>query len=272
MSRATRPRMPHTSALVIIIASILVPAAALAQVKVDVDVNVHVASPPIIVAEPPVVVVEPPPPAPEPYLEPPPPPPPYVEPAQVIAHRPSRERTHSVLARHRWEAELAAELAPSVEMDGVSGAEQIGLRLSFGRQIGPLRLSLEYGVSQFDSQRSVVGANGWLEYEQRNGELTRVGAAARYRVSAGMASAPHLTVGFYGEVGIGRQTIVWEAGDESARTDAALGFGVEMAGGRDRMGGIDFGVRFHASRKPENPVDRTHDLTAVLQLGILIGS
>jgi len=255
--------MPRSTAL-LVVGSLLVPGVALAEVRVDVDVNVTIVEPS---GEP----------APEPYVEPTVEPhiEPTIEPSPAFTRGVSLGREHSVLTRSRWEAELSLEGAPmhGFAMGDVRGS-LVGLRASVGRQIGPLRLSLEYGVAKFSARHDLYTSDGWWDgWVDLGGEVSRVGAAVRYRVSAGTERAPHTSLGFYAELGLGRQTIAWTGGGEHTRSDAAFGLGFEIAGGsHHRMGGFDLGVRLIASPKPDTSMDRTHDLSALLQLGVLLGS
>lgn len=237
--------------LLVPVFAMLVPAVAAAEVRVDVDVKVDVA------VDAPVhpVVVEP----------------PYVEPVLV---EPAPPRRRGLFRGNRWEASLGIEGGRFAIDDIVGG--QFGVRGALGRQFGPLRIALEGSLGKFSATRDLYDANGWWNgWEDVGGEVRRVGVTARYRGSFNYQPTAPGAAGFAGagfiEVGLGRQTIAWNGGGEVERTDYALGAGLEFAGGRRRMGGMELGVRLIASPRMD-PADRTHDLGVLATLGAIIGS
>jgi hypothetical protein len=211
------------------------------DVAVDVDVAVH-GAPGQVVARP--------------APEPPPPPAPR-------------------LGGGRWEVTLAGQLG-RFAIDDVAGP-QFGLQASLGRQLGPLRLAVDYGIAKFSAHRDLYDAGGWWDgWEDVGGEVRRIGASVRGRVGGDVESLDgktHATLAGYLELGAGRQTILWSGGGEQTRRDVSLGLGLEIVGGRTHVGGFDLGVRFLASPKTgQMSEDRTHDLGVLVHLGAMLGS
>jgi hypothetical protein len=242
----------------LVLATLLVPSVAAAnatQVAVDVHVNVNVETHP----------------GPAPEL--------------VAAPQPPPVPTRPLLTGGRLEGGVALEGGRFAIADIEGG--QIGVRGSIGYQLGALRLGIEGSLAKFAGSRDLYTADGWWSgWEDHGGEVRRIGATLRYRVVAETELAPGGPAGViagYLEAGAGRQRIAWSGGGESARPDYLFGFGLELAGGRHRMGGVDLGVRFVASPAPDRGVactgacmlatpDRTHDLGVLAQLGVIFGS
>ena len=208
-------------------------------VRVDVDVDVHVET----TATEPVVLVE----------EPAPPPPPR----------------HSSLRGHRWEAGVLFE-GGTFELAGATGG-QYGVRALVGRQIGALRLAVDYGMSSWSAQLHTYDAMGWWSgTHDFGGQVQRAGITARLRgvMTVDDPGCP-CDLGLYVEGGAGRSWITTHGSSTVAeRTDYLLGLGFEIAGGRQAFGGSDMGVRFIAS---PSMVDATLDIGIVGYLGATFG-
>jgi hypothetical protein len=237
--------MQRGPAMRLAIALVLIPSLAAAEtaVNVDVKVDVTVDNPQ---PDPVLVVVRPPPPRPR-------------------------------LRGHRWEGAVLLEGGRFAAGD-ISGG-QFGVRGMLARQLGPLRIAIEGSLAKFSASQDVYTSDGWWAgWEDFGGEVRRVGASLRYRASMdthGGLYSPSASVGGYLEVGLGRQTIAWSGGvsgaTEDVREDYLIGAGLEVAGGRRRMGGMDLGVRLLASPRMDLK-DRTHDLGVLVNLGVILGS
>jgi hypothetical protein len=212
-------------------------------VDVNVDVRVDVARPEVIVAEPELPVSAP----------------PVVRPA--------------LLDGSRWEAGVVAT-GGSFALGDLGGG-QAGVRAFAGRQLGILRVAVEYGVAKFWASRDVYDAAGWWTgWEDEAGELRRLGATARLRGVFDDPMYPNLGLAFYLEAGAGKQWLIRagqrESQREIERRDYVLGVGLEVVGGDHRMGGMDLGVRLVAAPALD-PMDPTHDLAVIGHLGGTFG-
>jgi hypothetical protein len=236
-----------------VLATILVavgPTAAADTVDVNVDVNVDVTTTPTepMIVEP--VIVEPGPP---------------------------------LLRGHRLEGSVMVEGGAMPAIGDLHGG-MFGARASLGMQLGRLRLSGEYGFASYWASRDLYTDDGWwMGWEDVGGQVHRFGAVARLRGSVGVDPTSGASVGGYVEGGVGRQRILWNGGGELERNDIVLGLGFEIAGGRQRFGGFDLGVRVLAVPKASGTVpgcaatctraseDRTLDLGIVVGLGAVFG-
>ena len=139
------------------------------------------------------------------------------------------ETAPSPLMRPHWEAEVAMVLPLELAHDP-------GVHVAVGRQIGGFRLAAEY--TRGDA--SIDRPSGFTVMTD-SGLSQRLGIAARYRVGMG---APPIGFGAYLEGGLGRDEVTWSRGDSTVARDLMLGLGVEMAGGDERLFGLDVGARF----------------------------
>jgi hypothetical protein len=176
----------------------------------------------------------------------------------------------NALGGHRWEGELSFDASPmgGFHADGLDGGSG-GVGVTLARQLGPLRLGLEYGFSKFSAQRDLYTADGWWDgWEDVGGEMQRYGAIVRLRAASSLDAPFSPTGGAYVELGVGREQLRYDGGGARSRDDLAAGLGLEgvMVGHR-HMGGMDFGVRFLATDAP----DGTHDVAVLMHLGALFG-
>lgn len=227
------------------------------DVGVDVNVNVHARIPAVVA--PVVAAVE----APE-------------ESSRADAQlAPTSPR---ILTGSRWEGGILLELG-RFGINHVGGLH-VGLRGHVGRQLGPLRVGVEGTFAKFS------GTDARRSWEDFGGELQRVGLGLRYRAAAENSETAFAVAGYI-DVGVGRQRILWNGGGEPlTRSDLMIGFGYEIAGGRDRFGGMDMGVRFMATPTVDPgtpgcldvcaaaamPGDQTRDLSVMFVWGALFGS
>jgi hypothetical protein len=227
-------------------------------VDVDIDVDVDVRTDPVVVE--PTVVVAPAVVVTEPTV--------VVRESTVVAGLPPPPRR--LLEGHRWEAQIA--------FDGMAFAagdlegEVVGLSLGFARQLGWLRLGLEYTAAKVYATRDLYTADGWWDgWEDVNGEMQRFGITGRFRAAIDATvhdpSAPGAAAGVFAEAGVGAQQFRWEIGGRDSRNDVMLGAGVEIAFGGRRMGGMDFGGRMLIT----DGKNGTRDLAGVIHVGLLIG-
>lgn len=170
-------------------------------------------------------------------------------------------------ADHAWEVGVFVE-GGRIAFGDVSGG-QVGLRGEVARQFGSLRLGAEYSLAKIFADHE-IDEDGWglLDRVDVGGEVARAGLTARVR---GVIPDPHVMqhhtfVAGYLEAGLGYQRIVLDDGAVFERPDVSLGLGVEIAGGRDRFGGMDLGVRatIAPSTLPDVP---THDIGVLGYLG-----
>lgn len=169
---------------------------------------------------------------------------------------------HPRLRGSHWEA--AAFLEGGRISLGDAAGGQAGLRGEVARQFGALRIAVEGSVAKFMAQRDLYDSAGWWDgWEDVGGEVSRVGVTARLR-AGGFGST--VEGGFYVEGGIGQQYIAWDDGRSGTRRDFILGGGMELAGGGERMGGVDFHVRAIVAPSLETAVE-THDVGVLVGLG-----
>lgn len=169
---------------------------------------------------------------------------------------------HPHLRGSHWEIGAFLE-GGRIAADDVAGG-QVGVRGELARQFGALRLGVEGSVAKFLAHRDLYdGPSLWAGWEDVSGEVSRIGATARLR-AGGFGEA--LDGGFYIEGGIGQQYLAWDSGGTATRRDFMLGGGVELAGGRERMGGFDFNVRALVAPSMVETV-QTHDLGILVGLG-----
>lgn len=148
------------------------------------------------------------------------------------------------LVAPHWEVAVGMLLPFELSSDGPTLAVQAG------RQIGPLRLAVDYARYERPFPQA-----GICPYE-----ASRLGLSARYRVSLGMGVA---AFGAYVEGGLGRE--VARHHDMTATSPSVLvGAGVEAMFGERRSIGFDVGYRMHIDTATQASV-------SLLQLGMLLG-
>jgi len=222
--------------------------------------SVHVPMPvPVVVVPPPppsVVVVGPPPPSPvvvteqvvveagpQVVVEAAPPSDTYV--ATTWSGGGGPGRGVDPLATSHWEASVAMLVATDF------GADEPSIGASIGRQLGALRVSLDY----MRYERDLDLPTGCRV------PASRIGLTARYRVSMDLDGAG---LGLYVEAGAGREARTHELRMTEAVPTALVGAGLEFLMGEDRSAGFDVGIR--------GIVDGEDRLAGLVQVGVLLGS
>ncbi len=169
--------------------------------------------------------------------------------------------TSTPLTRDHWELGLAMLLPAELDQD-------VGAQAVLARQVGPLRLGLEYAMVGRCAERMLYDKDtGAVEVAKVDAQVHRIGVGARYRVGLGTSS---VGTGVYLEGGVGRQQHRFERGPALTRDDVALGFGFEMLGGGAQLVGFDLGGRFTLARGATD--DAPVESTATVVLGLLLGS
>lgn len=172
-----------------------------------------------------------------------------------------------LLRGSRWEVGAFLE-GGRFEADYAVGG-QFGARGELARQFGSLRLGIEGSIAKFGGERTPPGVD-WWDTEDGGGEISRVGITARLRSVHRLAPEPDIPSGadgaFYIEGGVGQQYIAWNSGGSDERHDFMFGLGLEFAGGRHRMGGMDLNVRAVVAPSLDSSVE-THDVSIIGGLG-----
>jgi hypothetical protein len=243
--RAPRFAM-RLAALAILVSPSLAFAETDVSVNVDVDVKVRTTQPVVIPPPPPLVVVAP---------------------VDVNAAPGSGRSGGHVLRGSRWELGMFLEGGRFSADHTVGG--QLGARGELARQFGRLRIGIEGSIAKFSGERMPPGTD-WWDAEEIGGETSRVGVTVRLRAAGTLSPAPDFPNGmdgaFYVEGGAGKQFIAWNDGGTDERHDFMLGLGLEMAGGKRRMGGFDLNVRAVIAPSLDSSVE-THDVSIIAGLG-----
>lgn len=178
----------------------------------------------------------------------------------VDAPRPAGLEERSPLTRGHWELGLAMLLPID---HGDPGAHAV-----LGRQLGPVRLGLEYSLGSACADQTYVDkATGAIMTEAADAQLHRIGAAARYRVGVGMDD---VGAGLYLEAGVGRQQLRFDRGPAAVRDDVLIGIGMDVLGGGRQLVGLDIGGRFTLASGSSDAAPA--EVTAALVVGLLLGT
>ena len=177
-----------------------------------------------------------------------------------------------------WEASVGVQGAISMDIGPIEAHEPAGLQITAGRQLGSFRLAGDFSLLSF---------SGCIGPEDVEGQIHRLGASARYRLSMTgdqdvFGGPAFMGASVYVGGGLGRQSIRYVGGGHSARTDAMLELGMEIAGGLKHIAGIDVGVRVLGAGRPPIPVevphgsmefveDHTTDIAVFGTMSILLG-
>lgn len=149
----------------------------------------------------------------------------------------------ALVAPH-WEASVGFALA-------TEGFADPSITASIGRQVGPVRLGLDYMRYERDLGMALVCPV----------PASRIGLTARYRVSMPIGLGG---MGVYTEAGIGRETRTFKDDTRESAATGMLGFGMEVLVGGAKSAGFDIGMRF--------VVDEEDRVAGLVQVGLLLAS
>lgn len=147
------------------------------------------------------------------------------------------------LVAPHWELSIGMLLPMELSGDGPT------LAVAAGRQIGPVRLAVDYSRYVRASEVYVCPY-----------EASRLGLSARYRVSLGFDVG---AIGAYVEGGLGREVARHEMATEIAPS-VLVGVGLEGLFGDRGSIGFDLGYRMHIDTA-------TDDTVSLIQFGLLLG-